>query len=186
MQCSDPQVITTLLKRYSLTEEDCCKQVSDIHLDEFSRNCCSNEWQSLPTHLEVERVTASDIDWDLRSEREKRQTFFSEWKQRKGSDATYRTLVHALLKINHRDDAEYLCKLLLRTSTCRATSTTITMMTVSAASDAMTTTTPLTASTVNNSELDGKASITGRHVICNRSIRTTITVEPLNVGTFVT
>ncbi len=75
---------------------------------------------------------ADDIDYGQRSEREKRQSFFKEWKQRKGSNATYKALVSALLKINHRDDAEYLCRLLQGTSTATASTSTTTSTTISA------------------------------------------------------
>ena len=45
-------------------------------------------------------------------EDEKRATFFAKWKEAKGSDATYKALISALLEIGCAEDAECVCKLL--------------------------------------------------------------------------
>ena len=116
---------TSLLKLFDLEESDFCAQVSDLHLDEFARSCCT-EWKSLPIYLDVERIVASDVDHSPGGEREKRLSFFNQWKQRKGCDATYKTLVCALLKINLRQDAEHLCNLLLKKTTALDSATTAT------------------------------------------------------------
>ena len=52
---------------------------------------------------------------------------------RKGSEATYKALIDALLCIKHRSDAEYLCKLLVTsttTTTAAITTTTTTCTTI--------------------------------------------------------
>ena len=85
-----------------LTEGD---QVSDEHLETISRSCCE-KWKSLPAHLELETIVASDIDKKQKDEDEKRHDFFKKWKLTKGSAATYGKLISALEKINCMDDAE--------------------------------------------------------------------------------
>ena len=52
-----------------------------------------------------------DIDRKGIGESEKRLDYFTEWKEQKGSAATYKSLIRALLKIGCRDDAEYVYQL---------------------------------------------------------------------------
>ena len=66
----------------------------------------SSNWKSLPFRLGLEDVVAKDIDKDHLKESDKRREFFRQWKQIKGLEATYRSLVRALLDINQKHDAE--------------------------------------------------------------------------------
>lgn len=102
-----------LVERFQLTEENCDRQVSDSHLEDISRSFCSR-WRSLHSYLELEDLVVRDIDREHKEEEEKRNDFFFAWKQKKGSHATYRKLICALLKIEYRNDAEKVCKLLMR------------------------------------------------------------------------
>ena len=45
-------------------------------------------------------------------EREKRCSFLKKWKKMKGLKATYKSLIHALLEVECREEAEGVCKLL--------------------------------------------------------------------------
>lgn len=103
--------ISLLLQQYNLPEEACSQQVSDVHLEMISRSHCKN-WKRLPVYLELACTVASDIDRKQVEESEKRIEFFSGWKEQKGSAATYESLINALLTINCRQDAEYVCELL--------------------------------------------------------------------------
>ena len=107
-----------LLRQYELTEEDSEQPISDPHLEVISRTS-SKEWRSLPPHLELPDTTVGDIERDSQHEGERRNNFFFTWKHKKGTRATYRNLVHALLKINCRGDAEKVCKLLLESVSAR-------------------------------------------------------------------
>lgn len=100
-----------LLQHYKLTEECCDRQVTDSHLEDIS-GCCCGQWRSLPSHLEMEMLVARDIEHEHTTEQEKRKDFLFAWKQKKGFHATYRKLVNALLRIDCRDDAGKVCKLL--------------------------------------------------------------------------
>ena len=103
---------STLLKHYNVPEEKCSQQISDSHIEEISR-CGCKDWKSLSPHLEMENIVVEDIIRNSRlSEREKRHEFFLQWKDIKGSEATYQRLISALLKIKRRNDAELVCKLL--------------------------------------------------------------------------
>ena len=97
------------MEEYLLNEE-CNKQVSDAHLERLSSKCC-DEWRNLTSHLEMDSIVKRDIDRKCVSEREKRLDYFTEWKDQKGSAATYKSLIRALQKIDCRDDAEYVYQL---------------------------------------------------------------------------
>ena len=124
----------TLQKSYALEDADFNAQVSDAHLDDFSR-CCSSDWKFLCSHLKLDKIVVDDIDCRPLSPKQKRRRFFSEWKQRKGSDATYKVLVQALLEIDRRKDAEYLCELLKNSLTASASDIVTTAPTTAISSD---------------------------------------------------
>ena len=96
------------IRRRSLTEKDCSKQVSDIHLESISSSCCKY-WKKLPAHLELETMVADDIDSNYKEEEIRRFKFLLRWKEIKGSGATYSKLIIALLKIKCLEDAEKVC-----------------------------------------------------------------------------
>ena len=102
--------------RASLSE-----QVSDVHLQDISRSCCS-KWRRLPARLEMEEIVVQDIDrLQGLSEEEKRLNFFKQWKSEKGSEATYKKLIDALVKIKCREDAEKVQCLIENPATTTAT-----------------------------------------------------------------
>ena len=101
---------SSILSHYKLREEDCRKPVPYNILDEISLKCCG-EWKFLTSQLGLEDSVVRDIDRKP-IEKDKRHEFFREWKQRKGSEATYERLILALLKCQQRQDAENVCELL--------------------------------------------------------------------------
>ena len=109
-----------LMREFELTEEHSNQQISDLHLEVISRTS-SKQWRSLPPYLELPdtNILVGDIERDGQNEGERRHNFFFTWKDKKGTLATYRMLVHALLKINCRGDAEKVCKLLLESVSTR-------------------------------------------------------------------
>ena len=100
-----------ILNTYKLEEKDCDGAVSDLHLEVISRSYCT-KWKSLPAHLEMKEVVVNDIDRITGDEQEKRHAFLKKWKAVKGSEATYKKLINALLAIECRQDAESVCELL--------------------------------------------------------------------------
>ena len=97
------------MEEYLLNEE-CNKRISDVHLERLSSKCCG-KWRKLTSHLEMDNIVKDDIDRKGVGESEKRLDYFTEWKEQKGSAATYKSLIRALLKIDCRDDAEYVYQL---------------------------------------------------------------------------
>ena len=94
-----------MAEQYGLADGYGDQPVTDKHLEIISRSCCK-EWKSLPAHLELEDIVAEDIDKSQKGEREKRHDFLRKWRSMKGSKATYKQLITALLKIKCKDEAE--------------------------------------------------------------------------------
>ena len=109
------------MSQYGLTEGQCNQQVSEAHLEELSRSGCK-QWKSLPPYLKLETIVAEDIDKSQKEERDKRYDFLLTWKDIEGSNATYRQLITALLKIKCRQDAEKLCEMLKKSIATASTS----------------------------------------------------------------
>ena len=99
-----------LKERYNLQELGLSQQVSDRHIQKFSSSHGS-KWKLMPTYLGLATILAEDFDCASKSKEENRHNFFSTWKQVKGSSATYKALITALLEINCREDAESVCRL---------------------------------------------------------------------------
>lgn len=103
--------MSDLSVKYSLTEEDLKREISDSHLCDIAQNHCVC-WKLLPSRLDLPSNIAKDICCENLDEPAKRLEFFQKWKRMKGSCATYKALICALLNINERLDAESICKIL--------------------------------------------------------------------------
>ena len=104
-----------LRERYNLQELGLNQQISDKDIQKFSSSHGS-KWKLMPTHLGLKSIVADDIDHTPKSGEEKRHTFFSKWKQVKGSFATYKALIIALLEVDCGEDAESVCRLVPQNS----------------------------------------------------------------------
>lgn len=109
---ASPGKCSSLLTKFELSEKDCGIKVSKKDLDRVANNC-EFPYERLAPYLDVKQV--SDIEREGKSEPGRRTALLERWNQMKGSDATYRALITALLDIEHRNDAEKICKW-LRTS----------------------------------------------------------------------
>ena len=87
------------------------EEITDVHINEICGTHC-DRWRDLPPYLELDRIVVNEIKRDYGDERERRKGFFSRWKERRGSRATYRSLIRALLRIGCREDAEHVCSVL--------------------------------------------------------------------------
>ena len=58
---------------------------------------------------------AKDVDRHVPAldESEKREKFLTEWQERKGNEASYKSLICALLELECRQEAEFVCDLLV-------------------------------------------------------------------------
>jgi hypothetical protein len=108
-----------LLKHFRLSEEVSSQQVSDIHIKEISQAYCG-KWRLLAPYLGMKTIDAKDIDRGPGDEEEKRSDFLNKWKDAKGSNATYKVLIGALLDTRYRNDAEGVCKILQAASSLTA------------------------------------------------------------------
>ena len=63
-----------------------------------------------------------DIEREVDKEEERKARLFSRWKSEKGAGASYKQLVNALLEIECKQDAEYVCELLRSTVANKASS----------------------------------------------------------------
>ena len=88
------------------------QRISDKDLDNISIYSCSR-WRNLPAFLGLNSILVEDINKRTLTEQEKRREFFQVWKATKGSTATYKALIHALLSIGCREDAVCVGRLLL-------------------------------------------------------------------------
>lgn len=104
--------LESLLRKCKLKDQDLEKQITEKHRDKISRTCCT-KWKCLPPYLGIEPIVKHDIDCDSSEEVVKRSKFLSQWNEKKGSDATYKKLIHALIEIDCVADAERVCELLL-------------------------------------------------------------------------
>ena len=107
------EVLPRLLAHYNLQEEDICQQISDGHIQNLALSKCT-KWRSLPAYLGLHSSVVDDINRNLTAidEGEKRKMFLSTWKKDKGIDATYKSLICAMLEVRCREEAEGLMELL--------------------------------------------------------------------------
>lgn len=107
-----PVTVEFILSRHGVPESACNKKITDLHMQEIALKRC-RRWKDLPVHLGMEKSDADDLDHKQISETEKIKGFLDKWEQAYGTDATYRVLMDALLKIKNRGDAEFICELLV-------------------------------------------------------------------------
>lgn len=70
-------------------------------------------WDIVGRHLRtIEQKDIEDIDRDMPDQLKKRQRLVDLWKERNGSDATFGSMMTAMLKAKKRNEAETICKLL--------------------------------------------------------------------------
>ena len=96
-----------LLKRHKLTDKDINRPVNVNNL-ELTSHFCYKQWKSLPSHLGVQSNVVGEIDKTYEDEKTKCLNFLLRWM--KGSRATYRQLLTALLSIKCEQAAEMLSK----------------------------------------------------------------------------
>ena len=100
---------STFLNRYRLQSADIDVKIHDKHVDKLAK-ICFNNWKELYSL----RMKAKDIEIiETNKSEAKAKLFLCTWKQRNGTDATYKCLIDALLEIEHREDAESVCEILM-------------------------------------------------------------------------
>ena len=95
-----------LVQFYELSESDCEREINEVDLADLSFTL-GQGWRALPSRLGV-----PSSDHVFQTEQEEKHAFLSQWKDVKGSEATYKVLISALLDINCREEAEGMCRML--------------------------------------------------------------------------
>lgn len=103
-----------LREHYGLNNKVCQEQVSDKHISEIGCSLCG-QWRKLPPYLDLEATVVDDLERQFMTEEERRVGLLKKWKERNGFDASYTSLINALLEIKCRSDAEGVCELLRKT-----------------------------------------------------------------------
>ena len=100
-----------LLESYGLTQDDWDLPIGELHLQKIAKDYCAG-WVHLLPFLGMKNIIKNDILRGPGDEVEKRHNFFFKWQEKKGSSATYKKLVSALLEIEAKEDAEAVCEML--------------------------------------------------------------------------
>ena len=108
---ASPSELDSLLATHEVARENSNKKISDKDIDKISQSC-GFPYGRLSSYLGLKQVCAQDAKQDGKSEPDRRAGLLEAWKQMKGSDATYRALIAALLEMERRDDAEIICNFL--------------------------------------------------------------------------
>lgn len=99
----------SLQKRHRLRDRNLNRKITEIHLDQISHSCCA-QWKRLPVYLGMKNIVGANLSAIV--EEDKRHLFLFKWREARGTRATYRRLIKALLKIDCVEDAEIVCKLI--------------------------------------------------------------------------
>ena len=100
-----------VLKLYDLEEADIGEAISLEHIEAISCSC-NSKWKPLLTKLGLSAIDFDDAESSRITDQGKRSKNLQTWKQKNGSDATYKHLIIAQLEMECRYDAEEVCKIL--------------------------------------------------------------------------
>jgi len=93
-----------------ISQEQLKQPVTDEHIREISLKM--TKWEDWASALELTPTQIEDIDRENLTMHAKRSAVLRVWKESFGSMATYEKLIDALLKLNLRKNAEFVCSLL--------------------------------------------------------------------------
>ena len=99
--------VVSLVQHCGIEEANLDIEVTNDCFHEISLSLSDWRLLDLLTDAEVGAIESSS-----HTEESKKKAFLNKWKQKLSSKATYRLLVDALLRIERKDDALKLCKLL--------------------------------------------------------------------------
>ena len=112
MMASDNDAAIDFMVNLKLTEDDWNKPLTDIHISDICRKACG-KWKLLSPYLGgMEEIDISDIENTFAEEEVRRSKFLKRWREKMGSEANFKRLISALLRIKCRRDAEIVCGLL--------------------------------------------------------------------------
>ena len=105
----EKQTVTlpSLLQHCELTESDVEIEVDERDYLEVAR--CFTEWRQVAPLCGIETNEIDDIERDYKTEETKRVEFLKAWKGKFAFNATYISLIQALLKRSRADEARKVC-----------------------------------------------------------------------------
>ena len=95
-----------LLEDFSLTKSDLNKAIDDAVFLSLGLNFS----YSLGIHLGLFESDIKAIENDHKSDQDRVVALFWKWRERKGSDATYLSLMNVLIECENQEAAEKLCQ----------------------------------------------------------------------------
>lgn len=103
------------MRSFDLSEKIITTPITEAHYKELSG--LSWEVEELAPHLNIEKSVLKDILRDNAEEQSRKSCLLSKWKENKGTDATYRELIKAMLKaFEDTDVVQHLCKSLYQST----------------------------------------------------------------------
>ncbi|XP_019852745.1 PREDICTED: uncharacterized protein LOC109582469 [Amphimedon queenslandica] len=99
-------IVPQMLKEFSLTERDINKAADDAVILSLGLNF----YLSLGLCLGLSESDIAAVKKDNHSDQDRVVALFWKWRERKGSDATYLSLLEALIKYENKEAAEKLCR----------------------------------------------------------------------------
>ena len=99
-----------LLKTTELTPEQLEETCSDEHIIKVS--LFMDSWRIIIPLLNLDATEQEEIEYDARSEKEKRLLALRKWKSKFAFNATYQKLIDTFLTVGRADLAEKVCNLL--------------------------------------------------------------------------
>ncbi len=104
-----PPTLEELAKKLRIYPQLLDQKCSDEHLRSISLFL---DWRKIAPHLGLSKTCIEAIEFEKRTEDERRLEVLQKWKAKYGYKATFKNLAAVLLKIENADDAERVCCLL--------------------------------------------------------------------------
>ena len=98
--------VRTILEEFSLTERELDKATDDV----VFLNLGLNFDYFLGIHLGLSKSDIKAIENDHKLDKNRVAALFWKWRERKGLDATYLSLMEALIECENKEAAEKLCQ----------------------------------------------------------------------------
>ena len=105
----EPPTLEELVKKVGISLHLLDQKCSDDHLRSISLFL---DWRSVAPHLGLSERDIEAIEFDKKTEDERRLAVLQKWKRKYGYKATLKRLVAVLLAVGNADDAEQVCCLL--------------------------------------------------------------------------
>ena len=104
-----PPTLEELVRKVQVSPKLLDQKCSDEHLKSISLFL---DWRSVAPHLGLSERDIEEVEFEKKTEPERRLKVLQKWKRKYGFKATFLNFVTALLAVENADDAERVCCLL--------------------------------------------------------------------------